>query len=87
MFVVMGGLTWRRREGMSAERWIGRDGQGQEVGSVGDMVTHERRGPVRSFHAYWHDRSRAPGPVDLGDSFDSAESAMAAVDESWDGSC
>jgi hypothetical protein len=83
----MDGLTWRRREGMSAERWIGTDDQGREVGSVGDMVTHERGGPVRSFHAYWHDRRRAPDPVDLGYSFTTAESAMAAVDESWGGSC
>jgi hypothetical protein len=57
------------------------------IGHVGDMVTHERGRPVRSYHAFWHDRRIAPDYVDLGYSVDSAETAMAAVDESWGGSC
>lgn len=83
----MEGLTWRRREDVSAERWTGADDDGRVIGSVGDMVVHERGRPVTTFHAYWTDHRRAPDLVDLGASFDSAESAMAAVDESWTGSC
>jgi hypothetical protein len=82
----MAGLTWRRREDISAERWTGVDEDGRVVGHVGDMVTHEH-GIRRTYSAYWQDRRRAPEPVNLGYSFDSAESAMAAVDESWAGSC
>jgi hypothetical protein len=83
----MAGLTWRRREDISFERWVGVDDDGRVIGNVGDMVTHERGRPVSTYSAYWTDRRRAPEVVDLGHSFDSAESAMAAVDESWTGSC
>jgi hypothetical protein len=83
----MAGLTWRCREDISAERWVGTDDEGRAIGWVGDMVTHDRGRPVTSFHAYWRDHRRGPHYVDLGYSFDSAESAMAAVDESWGGSC
>jgi hypothetical protein len=83
----MAGLTWRRREDISFERWVGVDEDGRVIGHVGDMVTHERGRAVSTYSAYWTDRRRAPKLIDLGYSFDSAESAMAAVDESWGGSC
>jgi hypothetical protein len=83
----MAGLTWRRREDISFERWVGVDDDDRVIGHVGDMVTHERGRPVITYNAHWMDRGRAPELVDLGCSFDSAESAMAAVDESWGGSC
>jgi hypothetical protein len=87
MFVRVVGLTWRRREDISLERWVGVDDDGRVIGHVSDMVTHERGRPVSTYSARWMDRRRAPGLVDLGYSFDSAESAMSAVDQSWAGSC
>ncbi|HZM39122.1 MAG TPA: hypothetical protein VFB94_08400 [Acidimicrobiales bacterium] len=67
------GLTWRM--GM-ANRWLGTDDDGQQVGHVGLVVTGG------GIHRYWHGwrRDGSPTGIDVGH-FDSPEEAMAAVDE------
>jgi hypothetical protein len=66
-------LRWEQR---TSGRWIGVDADGAEVGFVGLTVT---AGGERRYHFAWR-RDGSPSGDVVGD-FDSAEQAMAAVDE------
>lgn len=65
---------WRQQ---SMGRWRGSDDHGQEVGHVGLTISYG--GGQRSWHGWRRDGT--PEGIEVGE-FDSAEAAMAAVDES-----
>jgi hypothetical protein len=72
MFPSMG-LTWRAT---STQRWRGVDDDGKHIGHVGLVVWG---GAANSaWHGWRYDGS--PNGIDLGN-FDTAEQAMAAVDD------
>jgi hypothetical protein len=72
-YVPLMGLTWRST---STQRWRGADEAGQEIGHVGLVVWGGGTG--RAWHGWRYDGS--PDGIDLGH-FDTAEQAMAAVDD------